>query len=168
MRDGLGSQFAHIKQIAHRPLSPRRPDRTARLQCRYSAHMKNKVAIFAGVLLVAIVSAALGIGASLMYLARPFQKSQVEFSETFLPIQVDALQALRAGHPDKAERYLEMASTLTLVAMGEQKDEGAKVPAHRQTAGAIQYLCDQPPNKASTDTHGKLTFAEACALLTRP
>lgn len=127
--------------------------------------MKNKIALLAGLLSVGIVSAALGIGASFMYLAKPFQKWQVEFSETYLPIQAEALQQLRAGNTEMAIQYLEMASTRSLLEMGHQRDEGAKVPTSLQSVNAVKYLCEQPPTKASSDTSSKLTFAESCALL---
>lgn len=127
--------------------------------------MNKKIAQLASFLIVAIVAAAIGMGVSLMYLAKPFQKWQVEFSETYLPIQAEALRELREGKPDKATRYLEMASTFSLVAMGEQRDEGARAPTAQQTVEAIKYLCGQPPTAASRNTSSKLTFAESCALL---
>lgn len=127
--------------------------------------MKNKVALLASYLIVAIIAAAIGMGVSLMYLAKPFQKWQVEFSETYLPIQAEALKQLREGNPDKATRYLEMASTFSLIAMGEQRDEGARAATAHQTVEAIQYLCGQPPTTASRNTSSRLTFAESCALL---
>ena len=130
--------------------------------------MKNKLALVAGFLLVAIISAALGVAASLFYLAKPFQKWQTEFSETYLPMQVEALQALRAGQADAAIQYLEMATTRSLLDMGQQRDEGANVPSTRRSTEAVKYLCDQPPTKASSSTAGKLSFGESCVLLLRP
>lgn len=130
--------------------------------------MKNKLALVAGFLLVAIISAALGVAASLFYLAKPFQKLQVEFSESSLPMQVDALQQLRAGKADTAIQYLEMATTRSLLEMGQQRDEGANVPSSRRSTEAVKYLCDQPPTKASSNSSGKLSFGESCVLLLRP
>jgi len=127
--------------------------------------MKNKIALLAGFMLVGIVSAALGIAASFMYLAKPFQKWQVEFSETYLPIQAEALQQLRAGNAEVAIQYLEMASTHSLIEMGQQRDEGANVPTSLRTVTAVKYLCSQPPTKASSNTSSKLSFGESCALL---
>jgi len=130
--------------------------------------MKNKMAWVAGFLLVAIISAALGVAASLMYLAKPFQKWQAEFSETYLPMQAEALQALRAGRSEAAIQYLEMATTHSLQEMGQQRDEGARVPSSQRSSEAVKYLCSQPPTKASSSTAGKLTFAESCVLLLQP
>lgn len=130
--------------------------------------MKNKLALVACFLLVAIISAALGVAASLFYLAKPFQKWQTEFSETYLPMQVEALQALRAGQADAAIEYLEMATTRSMLDMGQQRDEGANVPSSRRSTEAVKYLCDQAPTKASSSTAGKLSFGESCVLLLRP
>lgn len=130
--------------------------------------MKNKLALVAGFLLVAIVSAALGVATSLFYLAKPFQKFQAAFSEASLPMQVEALQQLKAGKPEAAIEYLEMASTRSLLDMGQQRDEGANVPSTRRSTEAVKYLCDQPPTKASSSTAGKLSFGESCVLLLRP
>lgn len=130
--------------------------------------MTNKLALVAGFLLVAIISAALGVAASLFYLAKPFQKLQAEFSESSLPMQVEALQQLRAGKADTAIQYLEMATTRSLLEMGQQRDEGANVPSSRRSTEAVKYLCDQPPTKASSSMSGKLSFGESCVLLLRP
>lgn len=130
--------------------------------------MKNNIALVASFLLVATISAALGVAASLFHLAKPFQKWQADFSETSLSMQVDALRQLRAGQAEAAIQYLEMATTRSLLEMGQQRDEGANVPSSRRSAEAVQYLCDQPPTKASSKLSGKLSFGESCVLLLRP
>ena len=130
--------------------------------------MKNKIAMVACFLLVAIISATLGVAASLMYVTKPLQKWQAEFSETYLPMQAEALQQLRAGQPEAAIAYLEMATTRSLLDMGQQRDEGANVPGSPRSTEAVKYLCNQPPTKASSGTAGKLTFGESCVLLLRP
>jgi hypothetical protein len=129
--------------------------------------MKNKIALLAAFIIVAIVSAVIGGSASFMYLSKPFEKWQVQFSETYLPIQAEALQELRAGNAERAIQYLELASTHSLVTMGEQRDEGATVPTNLNTVEAIKYLCDHPPTKDRSRTSSRLTFSEACLLLSK-
>ncbi|MEY2844244.1 MAG: hypothetical protein RI920_2281, partial [Pseudomonadota bacterium] len=46
--------------------------------------MNNKLALAASGILIALVSAALGVAVSIFYLAQPLQKGQGEFSEGFL------------------------------------------------------------------------------------
>jgi hypothetical protein len=130
--------------------------------------MNNKLALAASAILIALVSAALGVVVSIFYLAQPLQKGQGEFSEASLVAQTEALTDLRAGHPSKAQAYLEMASSISLRTLGERKDGGAKVPATAPSASAVSYLCSQPPEPASAPQSGKISFAEACVLLQKP
>lgn len=128
---------------------------------------QSTLTLVGGGLVIALVSATVGVAGAFFYLFQPLQKGQVEYSEKYLPNQVDALKALRAGQADKAVAYLEMATTFSLLSMGEQRDQGAKVPGSPEAAAAVQYLCDQPPTAAASKATAKLTFGEACALLTR-
>jgi preprotein translocase subunit SecF len=130
--------------------------------------MNNQLAMSAGGILIALVSAAMGVVASIFYLAQPLQKGQGEFSEGFLVTQTEALKDLRAGQPAKALAYLEMVSSISLRTLGEQKDAGAKVPSNSLSAQAVQELCSQPATRASTQQTAKITFAEACVLLQKP
>ncbi len=130
--------------------------------------MNNKLALAASGILIALVSAALGVVVSIYYLAQPLQKGRGEFSESFLVTQSEALTDLRAGQPAKALAYLEMASSISLRALGEQKDAGVRVPLNPRSVLAVQELCSQPATQASAQQTAKITFAEACLLLQKP
>jgi preprotein translocase subunit SecF len=130
--------------------------------------MNNKLALAASGILIALVSAALGVAVSIFYLAQPLQKGQGEFSEGFLVTQAEALKGLRAGQPAKALAYLELVSSISLRTLGEQKDAGARVPSNSHSAQAVQELCSQPATQASGQETAKITFAEACMLLQKP
>ncbi len=131
--------------------------------------MTNKLAFAASGILIALVSAALSAVVSISYVAQPLQTGQGEFTESFLVAQTEALKDLRAGHPAKAQAYLEMVSAINLRKLGERKDAGAKVPSTVAAVQAVAYACGQAPTAASSQqTDGKMSFGEACVLLQKP
>lgn len=129
--------------------------------------MNHKITIAMGAIILAIISAAIGVASSFLYLGKPFDKWQVQFSETYLPMQAEALKELRAGRIEKARAYLEMASTFSLITMGQQKSEGTGGAFSGSTKEAIQYLCDNPPARQSTEHGGQVSLSESCFLLQR-
>lgn len=127
-----------------------------------------KITLAMSALILVVISASAGVMASLYYLATPMDKWQGQFSATYLPMQVDALKALREGKQEKALAYLEMATSFSLLTMGQQRSEG---PAHNvspQTREAIQYLCAHPPSGQSDKPTQGVSFGEACVLLQQP
>lgn len=127
--------------------------------------MKHKLALVMGALVLSLISAAAGVAAGFVYMSRPFEKWQVQFSETYLPVQAEALKELRAGKTDRAMAYLEMASGFSLTTMGQQRAEGVKAPLSAATRQAITYLCETPPTGAAPPQSTKVSVGEACHLL---
>lgn len=127
-----------------------------------------KITLAMSALILMLISASAGVMASFFYLANPMDKWQGQFSETYLPMQADALKALREGKPDKALAYLEMATSFSLLTMGQQRSVGPAHKASPQTMEAIHYLCVHPPSGQSDKPTQGISFGEACLLLQRP
>jgi hypothetical protein len=127
-----------------------------------------KITLAMSALILMLISASAGVMASFFYLASPMDKWQGQFSETYLPLQTDALKALREGKQEKALAYLEMATSFSLLTMGQQRSEGPAHKASPQTIEAVQYLCAHPPMAQSGKPTEGISFGEACLLLQRP
>lgn len=127
-----------------------------------------KITLAMSALILMLISASAGVMASFFYLANPMDKWQGQFSETYLPLQADALKALRDGKPEKALAYLEMATSFSLLTMGQQSSEGPAHKASPQTMQAIHYLCAHPPAAQNDKPTEGISFGEACLLLQRP
>ncbi len=120
--------------------------------------------IFGGIVL-SLASAAAGVAISLSYVGKPLQNWQSQFSEAYLPMQADALKELKDGKPEKARAYLEMASTFSLISMGQQRMEGAAVPSNAEARQAVKDLCQPSVLTYESNPNAKITLAESCLLL---
>ena len=127
--------------------------------------MKPSLKLALGGLLVAALSLFIGAAAAFAWLARPLEKWGVQFSETYLPMQVAALQALREGRREPALLYLETVASFSLDAMGQQRSKGANVPHTEQAEAAVRYLCANPPVIAGVTDKVPASVTKACAEL---
>ncbi|HET8871277.1 MAG TPA: hypothetical protein VFM48_12605 [Aquabacterium sp.] len=130
--------------------------------------MLSKTTLAMGGVVIAIVSAAAGVAGSFLYLSKPFEKWQGQFSETYLPAQTWALKELREGKAEKALDYLEMSTTFSLLTMGQIRSEGGAPITDVQTTDSIRYLCDHPSKRSQDDAAHRVSIGEACALLLSP
>lgn len=120
--------------------------------------------IFGGIV-VALASAGAGAVIALNFIGKPLQNWQSQFSEGYLPMQADALKDLKEGKPEKARAYLEMASTFSLISMGQQRMEGAAVPSNAAARQAVNDLCQPSVLSYESNPNAKITLAESCLLL---
>lgn len=127
-----------------------------------------KITLIMSALILMLISASLGVMGSFYFLASPMDKWQGQFSETYLPMQADALKDLREGKSEKAQAYLEMATSFSLLTMGQQRSEGPSHKANAQTMESVRYLCSHPPLAQSDKATEGISFGEACVLLQMP
>jgi hypothetical protein len=130
--------------------------------------MNNKLSLALGAVVLAIVSAAAGVAVSLFYFSKPFEKWQVQFSETYLHMKANALKTLRQGDPKKATEYLEMTTVFSIITLGQQKTDGDLGKLSDQTNEAIRYVCDHPSGGETANRPSGLSIGEACAMLHTP
>jgi hypothetical protein len=127
--------------------------------------MKRTIALILGGITIAVISMGIGAGATFLYLAKPMEKWGMEFSETYLPMQSDALQALRLGKQEPALLYLETVSTFSINELQKQRAESASTPRSLRTEKAIEYLCANPPVIPGATSKTPSSIAEACSNL---
>jgi hypothetical protein len=114
---------------------------------------------------LSIVSALLGAGAAIYHLAKPFEQWGIEFNETFIAQQVEALRSLRQGNSEPAHRYLEVLAVIHLERLAKAKQNGSRAPLIFAKTEAIEYLCSNPPVMASPFSGPPPSIKESCALL---
>jgi len=128
---------------------------------------RTRLLVIAGAALAA-VSALFGAGAAFLYLAKPFQQWNVGFNEKSIDLQVEALQSLRDGKPEKAIQHLEFVGAHTLKQLAHAKQQGAETPQVFATSEAVKYLCSHPPIMPGAKKYSPPSVKESCAVLLGP
>jgi hypothetical protein len=103
--------------------------------------------------------------ATASYILAPVERWQTEFSETFLPMQVEALKSLQAGNSENAKKYLEAVSAITLKDYAQQRSKETKAPMRFEIKQAVAFLCSSAASAASSTAGGEKSLEKSCTAL---